>query len=438
MNNEILIYSKVRNSRTDYIFSYLFADLMGMRWSQTQSMEEAESFEGAVLFYDNQDKEGRICIRPEGLLSETGISGRKIETGVWDGLSILFADDPERLVPFDIFSASFWMISRYEEYLDFSADAFGRFPARESFAFRAGFLDLPVVNLWTVKLADIIKEQYPHIKTRKRKFNWITSIDVDHAWAYRNKDLLKTASGLLTSFLKGKDFSRRLKVLRGLEPDPFNCFDEIAEIHSGIQDKLLFFIQCGIPGKYDLNIHPSNPEWKSLVKKLAGDFKLGLHPSFRSNRNETFLKDEYETLSELVPYKIENSRQHYLKLKIPDTYRNLLKLGIRNDYSMGYPGQPGFRAGLCTPFYFYDLLREEQTELKIWPITLMDRTLKDYLHKVPEESIDIINTYVEIVEKAGGWFIPVWHNESLSDYGEWEGWKKIYLRMLEILKSKSS
>ncbi len=105
---------------------------------------------------------------------------------------------------------------------------------------------------------------------------------------------------------------------------------------------------------------------------------------------------------------------------------------------MGYPVQPGFRAGVCTPFYFYDLKKEERTSLKVWPITLMDRTLKDYLHKVPEESQDIINTYVDIVEKAGGWFIPVWHNDSLSDYGEWEGWKNVYIRMLETLKSKSS
>jgi len=120
------------------------------------------------------------------------------------------------------------------------------------------------------------------------------------------------------------------------------------------------------------------------------------------------------------------------------TYRNLIQLGIQNDYSMGYPGQPGFRAGVCTPFYFYDLKKEEKTPLKIWPITLMDRTLKDYLHKVPEESLDIINTYVDIVEKAGGWFIPIWHNDSLSDFGEWEGWKNVYIQMLETLKSKSS
>jgi len=196
--------------------------------------------------------------------------------------------------------------------------------------------------------------------------------------------------------------------------------------------------QCsGKPGRHDLNISPENEEWRSLISGLGKEYQVGIHPSFRSNHSSQILKNEVETLSELLPYPVKNSRQHFLKIKLPDTYRNLIELGIENDYSMGYPGQPGFRAGVCTPFRFYDLVKEEKTSLTVWPVTLMDRTLKDYLHRVPEESMDIINAYVDIVEKAGGWFIPVWHNDSLSDYAEWEGWRNIYVQMLETLKSKS-
>ncbi len=437
MNYEILIYSEIQNSRSDYIFSYLMSDILGLRMHQTLSLEEANSFNGPVIYYTNRNLTDKLCIRPTDLLSERMIKSRSIETGVWDGLTVLFAGNPDEPVPFDIFSASFWLMSRYEEYLDYSHDLYGRFPARESLAFRAGFLDLPVVNLWTIKLAEVLQRYYPALKTKKNRFHWLTSIDIDHAWAFRNKGRLRSWGGLATSFIKGKDYKKRIKVLQGDEKDPFFTFDGIHEIHREFPEKLLLFILSGRPGQHDPNTSPNNQEWKNLVSGLAKDYQVGMHPSYHSNHGFHILKREFDTLSELVPYPLKNSRQHFLKLKLPVTYRNLSQLGIQNDYSMGYPGQPGFRAGVCTPFHFYDLKKEEKTSLNVWPITLMDRTLKDYLHKVPEESLDIINTYVDIVKKAGGWFIPVWHNDSLSNYAEWEGWKNVYVQMLEILKSKS-
>jgi hypothetical protein len=437
MNDKILIYSEIQNSRTNYIFNYLLSDLLGLKMHQTLNPEEAASFDGPVIYYSGKNIPGKLCIRPAGLLSETNIKSRTIETGIWDGLVVLFADETDRHVPFDIFSAAFWMISRYEEYLDYSQDIYGRFPARESLAFRTGFLDLPVVNLWTIKLGEVLRSFYPSLKTKKNRFYWLATIDIDNAWAFLNKGRFRTWGGLLTSILKGKDIKKRTNVLRGFEADPYFTFSDINEIHREFPEKLLLFVLSGRPGLHDPNSSPKNPEWKSLISSLSKEYQLGIHPSFHSNQGFKILKKEFETLSELIPYPLKNSRQHFLKIKLPHTYRNLISLGIQNDYSMGYPGQPGFRAGVCTPFYYYDLQKEEKTTLKVWPVTLMDRTLKDYLLKVPEESMDIINTYMDIVEKAGGWFIPVWHNDSLSDYGEWEGWKNVYIQMLETMKSKS-
>ena len=54
-------------------------------------------------------------------------------------------------------------------------------------------------------------------------------------------------------------------------------------------------------------------------------------------------------------------------LRFPQTYRRLLKLSVREDYTLGYAGQTGFRAGICTPFYFYDLELEETTNLLLVP-----------------------------------------------------------------------
>jgi hypothetical protein len=437
MKREILLYSHIQNSRTAYIFSYLVKDLLGAELLQTHDPGVASAFDGPVIYYTSDPLPGRLCIRPSGLLEEDFFSERSIKTGKWDELPVIFATDPSMDVPFDIFSASFWLITRYEEYLSFSPDIYSRFPATDSLAYREGFLNKPVINLWTDKLASLIKKYFPKFEGPAKKFNWLATIDVDSPWAFLHKSPSRTWGGFVKSMVKGDDLGKRIRVLRGEEPDPFYTFDEITELHGDVKDKLRIFMLSGKPGKYDPNVDPGQPAWRELVAKLAAEFSVGLHPSYLSNRSFSEMKEEYDNLSTLLPYPLENSRQHFLKLRFPETYERLAELGIRNDYTMGYPACPGFRAGVCTPFYFYDLKKEIKTDLRIWPFALMDRTLKDYLGRSPEESILLIEEYIGTVEKAGGWFIPVWHNESLSDFGEWKGWKDVYLRMLETLKSKT-
>lgn len=431
----IILYTETITNRHRYIVPYI-TGLLGLRAILTTRKDEAENFEGPKIFYSATAPAGSLHIVPAGLLSENDIRSRKIETGVWDGLPVIFAGEPQRAVPFDIFSASFWLMSRYEEYLPFTHDLYGRFPARESLAFRAGFLDLPVVNLWASRMGQELVRLFPGLRLRKNRFHWKTTIDVDHTWAYLNKNILRSWGGLGKDILLGRDFKRRWNVLRQLMPDPYDTFSLIRDLHHDMPGHFHLFILSGKPGRHDPNGSPSHPAFRSLVSGLAGEFDVGLHPSWRSNRNLSILKKEYNTLSKLLPGPLTASRQHFLRLKFPDTYRNLINIGIRNDYSMGYPGQAGFRAGVCTPFDFYDLKTAEKTTLTLWPFCIMDRTLKDYLHKGPEESLEIIQYFVQITEQAGGWFIPVWHNDSLSGYGEWRGWENVYLRMLDILKSK--
>ena len=40
------------------------------------------------------------------------------------------------------------MLSRYEEYLPHIKDEYGRFEAKESLAFKYGFLEIPIVDKW--------------------------------------------------------------------------------------------------------------------------------------------------------------------------------------------------------------------------------------------------------------------------------------------------
>ena len=124
---------------------------------------------------------------------------------------------------------------------------------------------------------------------------------------------------------------------------------------------------------------------------------------------------------------ITKSRQHYIKLHLPQTYRNLLTIGITDDYSMGFADSIGFRAGTSFDFYWYDLLNEEQTNLKIHPFCVMDVTLKDYMKLRWEHGNFVLKRLEEDVQKVDGTMTLIAHNESLSGYAEWAKWNEVLL-----------
>ena len=65
--------------------------------------------------------------------------------------------------PFDPFTAGFYMVTRYEEYLGKNKDRFGRFSPKGSIAYAGNFLDKPVVNLWAQSLVEELQKARPYL-----------------------------------------------------------------------------------------------------------------------------------------------------------------------------------------------------------------------------------------------------------------------------------
>jgi len=91
--------------------------------------------------------------------------------------------------------------------------------------------------------------------------------------------------------------------------------------------------------------------FKRLVEYYAHVYKIGVHPSWQSGDDESLLKEEIEWLEVMSDKKILSSRQHFIRLTLPDTYRQLIWAGIQKDFSMGYGSINGFRA-FCLLFLF--------------------------------------------------------------------------------------
>lgn len=327
-----------------------------------------------------------------------------------------------------MFAASFFLVSRYEEYLTFQKDEHGRFPANASIAGKYGFLDQPVVNLWSQFLQQLLKDKFPSLTFHKKPFKFKPSYDIDHAWAFKHKGFFRTTTNLFKALITfdRAAFAFRLNVLRGKLPDPYHTFDHIETIAQRYNCAPIFFFLFGRYGIYDKNVSIKSKFFQSFIKKIATKYETGIHPSYQSNINNKIVSSEINNLYSVTGKSIENSRQHYLILRFPHTYQIINELGVKHDYTMGYASQPGFRAGIAHSFLWYDLTKETTTSLTIHPFQVMDVTLKHYLKlDVPKAKERILHV-LKATKEVDGEFIPLWHNNSLSEIDGWEGWRAVH------------
>ena len=163
-------------------------------------------------------------------------------------------------------------------------------------------------------------------------------------------------------------------------------------------------------------------------------YQVGIHPSWQSGDNETLLREEIGLMEYLINKRITCSRQHYIRFSLPQTYRRLLSLGIEKEFSMGYGSINGFRASIAAPFYWYDLLKDERTSLRIYPFCFMDANSFFQQRQTPQQAFDEIRHYHDVIKKVNGTMITIWHNNFFGSDKLYEGWKHVYeLFLQEVL-----
>lgn len=386
-----------------------------------------------VIHYGVAHIDGAFNIFSSGLLQETVIRNQEPEIIRHNG-QVFFYPAPDGFdLPFDVFSAMFYLLSRYEEYLPFVPDRHERFEARQSLAYQHGFLEEPVVDQWLNMLRTALRRKFTGHPFPEPEFRFVSTFDVDSPWAYRYKGFWRASGGLVkkTFELNFSEVKDRLRVILGKQHDPFDTYDFIEQIEKEYGFRSLFFFLSGNRSPYDPNYALDNPRFKSLLDQLKSVHTIGIHPSYGSNRSFRHLQYEFDHFTGLLDQKPIKSRQHFLLVSLPETYRHLIDLGIKEEFSMGYASNPGFRAGTSLPFWFYDLKEEYETSLLIHPFQVMDVTLQQYLGLSPEAAITLIDSLIGKIKAVKGTFTSIWHNESLSDTGVWKGWREVFESMVE-------
>jgi len=422
----LLIYSPEISARLQYTVDLVFGKLLGLKYQITSMLNELENFEGPRLAYAFKPVEGILTIPASGLLFERNITDQSTRIGrmdTWEGLPVFFGKD--------ILSGVFYLVSRYEEYLPFEPDEHQRFQSGESLAFHLGFLDRPLVNEWVVKLGEWLKREIPGFpEIVLPEYRFLPTIDVDNAFAYLHKGLIRSIGGFKKDWKSMQERNHRYQVLRKNQPDPYDTYTMIRVLHEEIRHPPIWFFLLGSYNRYDKNISPGNKSMSQLIRELAKNNLVGIHPSYASNSQINQIRKECQKLEKITGQPVSRSRQHYLRIEMPATYRILHHLGIKEDYSMGFSERTGFRAGIAHPYLFFDLEENKMLDVTIYPFQVMDVTLQHYMKLTPDQAIEHTKQLILKTKKVGGTFCTLWHNESLSEWKNWSGWTKVYREIL--------
>jgi hypothetical protein len=426
----ILIYSHTISTRLQYICKFILEEQLGLEFSFTIDSESFKKHDGPKINYSDLEIEGDIfIIKNHSLLFEKNIKEQNIACFELNDYKAFFKTANSNF-PFDIFAASFYLLSRYEEYLPHEKDMYGRYAHENSLAFKEDFLRLPLINIWISNFSASLKNKFTALNPQHLNFKYTPTYDIDIAWSYKSKGILRNIGGFIKS-----PSALRLAVLSGIKKDPFDCYEFLRSLHKEYQmEPVYFFLVASSRSNYDKNISPYNHNMWRLLKRHAMIYSVGLHPSWRSNEKEGLLKKEKRILETAGNIQITQSRQHYIKFSLPQTFEALIQVGITDDYSMGYGSINGFRASVASSFIWYNLSAEKASTLRIHPFCFMDANSFYEQKQNAAESFSELMYYYEICKKVKGNFISIFHNNFLGTDKLYAGWREMYVKFISQLR----
>jgi hypothetical protein len=425
----VLVYASQVSERLSYILNIVFNG----QYRLTDSKEAFLADTGAKINYSgDQISNDALWVVPYGLLEERTIYTQQLHCFEWEKMTVFFGTNGE--LPFDIFSASFYLLSRYEEYLPYTPDDYGRYAHTNSLAYKNDFLRVPLVNLWMQTFLHLFRKKYSLFTIHHSPFHFVPTYDIDIAYCYLHQPLWKNVAGFYRDLFLGKfeQVIERGNVYSGRAKDPFDTFDWMDALHEKYHlQPIYFFLTIIKRGAYDKNLLARSKALQKLYKKLSLQYSFGLHPSWQSGTEEQLLAEELEKLENITGVKTAISRNHYLRFTVPHTYRRLIAAGITHDYSMAYGTINGFRASYALPYCWYDLEKETETNLTIHPFCFMEANSFFEQGYSASEAGEEIQYYYDTVKKVDGEFITLFHNHFLTEQRSWIAWREMYAAFLE-------
>jgi hypothetical protein len=352
---------------------------------------------------------------------------------VYPGISVEKSENQWRIVCCaDLFASSFYLLTLQEEKSGSGEREGERFLGEESWREKENVHHVPLVNYYFKILFELLQmvaqeDRIPLISKRlwpsssKLAVALTHDVDILDKWMlyvlFRIWVLVKRGSlkALIRMFLRLPGFIfRRNKSLYGidliLEKEKRRGFDST------------FFFLAGTPNLKAIlrsDVTYGMERAKLAVEKvLSSQGEVGLHGSMNSYLKKEDLREQKDNLDSFLSSASLGIRQHFLRMKVPRTWRSQTESGFLYDCTLGYPDRSGFRSGFALPFQPYDV--EADQEIGIWEINtnVMDQTYDKYDRKGKEEMKREIERLRDQLESAnGGLLTLLWHTNVLEEFG---------------------
>lgn len=401
----LLILSPQTSPRLDYVCHVIFERVLGLEYSITDNEEKYKAHTDFKLRY----------LPKSNILFENDIRRQDED--------LLLQDKP---------ALSFYLLSNYEEYLpDCPRDQHGRIAHEQSFMVRHGLYHQATVQRIALNYKSLLSKQKPDFKWKTIPYRFQPTFDIDIAYAFKGKTFFHFCGALGKAILTFQ-WNHAAQIIKAAcqadFQDPYDVYDierQLCEKH-GL--KALYFFLTSKRTRFDRNISPKSKLFSSLLQQLKKFADIGIHPSYYSEIQHSIAKEK-QTLEQIGGVKIYCSRQHFLKVKFPDTFRNLIAAGITDDYSLGFYDRIGFRNGMATPFPFFDVKENKATNLMLHPLLLMDSAAVQELG-MEEKYQKGITQLIQEVKTVGGEMIALWHSNFMPlDSRQLELFKETFKRM---------
>jgi len=334
----------------------------------------------------------------------------------------------------DIFASSFFMLTRWEEYVISEKDKHGRIPDELQLSVRNNFHERPVVNEYLEMLRNMFRFLGIEIENKHQYKAKITH-DVDFFARYdKFSKLIKAAGG---DIFKRKNFKKSVntfktyfQIKKGKTNDPYDTFDYLINLSEKAGLKSRFYFIPAMIGEEDAQYNITDEQAvKTMAKIQSKGHIVGIHGAYRSYNNEDLFNKELKRFPEGI--KITEGRQHYLRFDNPETWQIQENAGLKFDGTMSFINHVGFRAGTCYNYSLFNILTRKKLELKECPLIFMEQAARK---KYPDKELFFSKFAIlrNRVKKYEGNFVILWHNNNFN-IDEWEDYKEIYEHIIRTL-----
>lgn len=414
----IAIYCKNKTPRITYTFEWIFEFILSQKIFFETNISAFKNFDGPKIAYSETPIPYSLSLGDSNLLYQDDIQNQDLINIEFEDLIGIIKSNHHSMIPFDIIASTFYLISRYEEYVPSILDQHQRFLYSQSVAFQQNFLDKTMVNRYINWIRSALNQQFG-LQVTKPKTHFLLTMDVDHAFYNKNVPLAQ--------FVK----RNMLDLFNQSHKDKYDTYDFFIDAAKKQNIETLLFILCPEnPHPLDHQNNRNAAVFQKLISYLKTRTKIGIHPSYDSIGNHK-LNEETIWLQNTLLQKVTKNRFHFLRFQTPNLLKRIQNTTIQEDYSFGYAQIGGWRSSTSFPFPFFDLIKNKATPLWIYSPCWMDATYKYHQQNQEDFGLEVAKNQIKEIQKYGGVFIPIFHNDILYD----ENWQKAYLHILDYCKT---